>query len=168
MATAQRKPGFDMPGARLNPAGRTRVRNEARPSTPGFDADVVLVLRSDLRYLSLIRRVTDDVTSGVNLRGEAAEEVKLAVGEACANAIRHGSPRGRADRIMVVFAHDDSGLTVEVADTGPGICPKPDGRRCRLRMGGYGIRLMRALMDDVQFVEMERGTRVIMTKRIRN
>lgn len=132
----------------------------------GLRLEIILTVRSDPRYLSVVRGVTQDIAAKLCLSRDAAYAVKLAVGEACANAMEHGSPAGKADRISVTFASDGRNLRVEVSDVGPGICAPRNRRFWRPRMRGYGIILMRSLMDKVDFVETGRGTRVVLIKRL--
>ncbi len=55
---------------------------------------------------------------------------------------------------------------MEVSDGGPGVAAptrkrtSPSGRR------GYGMMLMRSLMDKVDFLPTARGTRVVLVKRL--
>lgn len=137
-----------------------------RETDASAEAKIVLTLRSDPRYLCLVRAIAVDVCSDLGLACEVTDGVKLAVGEAVANAMEHGSPNGKADSITVTFAKTENGLRVEVIDQGPGICLPVDVRRCRRRNRGFGISLMRNLMDSVEFQNVPRGTHLVMTKRL--
>jgi len=96
-------------------------------------------------------------------------DVKLAVGEALANALKHGHQPGR-DKIRLRCMSCDSALVVEVTDQGPGFDPDeialPD--HDELRVGGLGIHLMRSTMDEVEFLFDSEGSRVRMVKWKRN
>jgi len=92
-------------------------------------------------------------------------EVELAAGEACTNAVKHGSPRGGLDEVRVTCIVSEHAVVVEVSDNGAGfdpesvLPPEPDG----LHDGGMGLFLMRALVDSVEF-EFEAGTTVRLIK----
>lgn len=157
-------------GGTIASAPRMRFPDfECAPHEDGgatLDVNIVLTLRSDARYLSLIRGVTKDVCGHLGLSADATDAVKLAVGEAVANAMEHGSPNGKDDSVVVIFNKAEAGLTVEVIDHGAGICFPIDRRRCRRRNRGFGITLMRSLMDSVEYVHTDRGTHLVMTKRL--
>ena len=63
--------------------------------------------------------------------------------EAAANAVRHGSPRGAADTVSVIFHRHPGQLVVEVQDSGVGFSPPSTGA---------GIAMMRRLADEVEFL----------------
>lgn len=142
----------------------TRRSSEA----PDLDVGLALTVRSDPGYLSLIRGITGDVCESLGINLDAAYGVKLAVGEAVSNAMEHGSANGKADSVQIIFAKSEESLRVDVIDTGPGMCFPVNLRRCRRRNRGFGLRLMRNLMDTVDYLRVERGTRLVMTKRLRS
>lgn len=147
----------------------TEVRLVAAESRDaGTEVNIVLTVRSDARYLSLIRTVTVDMCGSLGLADDIADGVKLAVGEAVANAMEHGSPNGSADSVTVVFGRTDDSLRVEIIDEGPGICMPIDIRKCRRRNRGFGLKLMESLMDKVYIEDAPRGTHLVMTKRLPN
>jgi anti-sigma regulatory factor (Ser/Thr protein kinase) len=97
-----------------------------------------------------------------HLPARAAEDLILAVSEACANAVLHSG----SDRVEVVWRADDQTVEVEVRDRGS------FKRRVRMTQvegpGGYGIPLMMALTDQVVIREgtaEQPGTTVRLVKR---
>ena len=82
-----------------------------------------------------------------------SEDVMLAVGEAIANAIKHGCGCDPSLRISVRCVAGPGRLTIEVIDPGPGFDPEKvaAGSRRSLAEGGMGIYMMRLLMDEVSF-----------------
>ena len=91
-------------------------------------------------------------------------DIKVALGEALANAIRHGCSTDGGRIGIRVTAYDDR-VTLEVTDSGAGF----DGQHvCSddlYASGGRGIMFMRALMDQVTFCTgADGGTTVKLVK----
>ena len=90
-------------------------------------------------------------------------DIETAVGEALANAAEHGHRAGSGFEVRVFVEHDR--VVIEVQDEGGGFqsgpaAPKPAHDAPR----GFGIYLMRHLMDEVNFDES--GSCVRLTKRL--
>jgi len=152
---------------RVDTSATRMLLPEIRSATDvSLDVKIVLTLKSDPRYLSLLRGVTADICGELGLACEVIDGVKLAVGEGVANAMEHGSPNGRADSITVMFVKTEDGLRIEVIDQGPGVCMPVNTRRCRRRNRGFGLRLIRNLMDKVEFLDVPKGAHLVMTKRL--
>lgn len=93
-------------------------------------------------------------------------DVKVAAGEALANAVRHGSPSGTEDAIRVDVGAFDDRVEILVSDSGCGFDGIATASVDVFAPGGRGVLFMRALMDAVEFVCSEgEGTRVRLTKR---
>jgi serine/threonine-protein kinase RsbW len=92
-----------------------------------------------------------------------AEDIKLAVSEACTNAVEHVPP-DQSEVIVVRFLVDPARFTVEVVDHGPGFDVAHAGE-CQAEDGGLGLIIIRSVMDEVDVVcDAETGTCVRMTK----
>jgi len=84
---------------------------------------------------------------------EAIVEIALAVSEAVSNIVRHAY-EGRSDgRIEATLTVDDTALTLRLRDYGrkfdPDTYQAPD--LSNASVGGYGIYLMRTVMDEVRY-----------------
>jgi len=93
-------------------------------------------------------------------------DIKLAVGEAAANAIRHGSAERPQQAVAVRCLATRRKLVVEISDAGPGFDPHAvpsasadDG----IWEGSMGIDCMRQCMDEVTF-RFDEGTTVRLVK----
>jgi anti-sigma regulatory factor (Ser/Thr protein kinase) len=94
----------------------------------------------------------------------AVYDIKVAAGEAIANAIEHGSPKGESNTVTVSCERGDAAFTIRVKDEGVFKRSIPNsGRASDYR--GHGILLMLSLMDKVEIDESDRGTTVSLTKR---
>jgi anti-sigma regulatory factor (Ser/Thr protein kinase) len=112
----------------------------------------------------------DDYRPVVNLVLAAAEvldppvprlrldDLRLAVTEACSNAVKVHRPEALADPVVVSCHIDDAVVHVDVRDRGPGFdpdgldpLPEPEDPERLQHEHGLGIELIRALADDVTF-----------------
>lgn len=125
-----------------------------------------LSLRSAPEHLRRLRGIISIVGDGRGIPDDELQQVKTAVGEACTNAITHGSPNGRRNNIQVSFHLSPESLIVDVADEGPGFDPDavPEPVAEALMEHGYGIYMMRQLMDRLEYFRDGTGTVVRLTK----
>jgi len=86
---------------------------------------------------------------------EATEDIVLACWEAAANAVEH--PVGPSGDLRIDVERHRDRVVVSVADTG--VWQPRHGVRFER---GLGLRLVSALMDEVQVVPTRDGTRVLM------
>jgi anti-sigma regulatory factor (Ser/Thr protein kinase) len=93
-------------------------------------------------------------------------ELQVAVGEALANALQHGSPRGEDDDITVRFFCYRDEVAVEIGDQGEGMDAAPICAPGPTQPQGRGIHFMRTLADDMLFACGAAGTRVLLVKRL--
>jgi anti-anti-sigma factor len=128
-----------------------------------------IVLPADVESLARVREAVVDLLESVGMSESALFDVKVAVGEALANAVRHGSPGGESDEVTVdVVAYEDR-VRVIVRDSGHGFdgVEGVDGDDV-FAAGGRGILFMRALMDNVEFSrDPAGGTAVLLEKHLR-
>lgn len=93
-------------------------------------------------------------------------DVRVAVGEALANAVRHGSAGG-ADTIEVTVTAFGDRVVIDVADSGAGFSGVAECSTDPYATSGRGVMFMRALMDRVDFVcRPEKGTSVRLVKHL--
>ncbi len=120
---------------------------------------VHLILTDEPSSTANLRRVVDSMARARGLSPEARFDLKLAATEAVANALRHGSPDGRA--VGIALEERDGAIELEVQDQGRlGNGRAYDGER------GRGIPLMLAVADEVEFASTDQGTRVRIRKRV--
>jgi anti-sigma regulatory factor (Ser/Thr protein kinase) len=91
-------------------------------------------------------------------------ELSVAVAEALANAVVHGSPRGADDDVHVRFFCYEDEVAVEVVDGGGGMDATPICAPPAAATSGRGIHFMRALADAVHYTCGPLGTRVLLIK----
>jgi serine/threonine-protein kinase RsbW len=124
-------------------------------------------------YLLLARLALGGVVRGMPVGPELLADLKLAVTEACGNAVRHAYADGHGP-VDVSFVINDNRLEMVVADSGSGIAlprleellqPEPKVEAEPVD-GGMGLAIIRAIVDelDVRGGDDGRGTVVHMTK----
>lgn len=100
------------------------------------------------------------------------DEVKLALVEACINAFEHADCRD--EQLHLTFRlHREKGrewLEVEVLDKGKGFDqtrveePNLEKSLASHRKRGWGLQIIKSLMDEVEITSGEWGTRILMRK----
>jgi serine/threonine-protein kinase RsbW len=108
----------------------------------------------------------------IEMSRDKIDEVKLALVEACINAFEHA--HARDDRLHLTFrlGREDARdfLEVEVLDRGKGFDqasvepPSPEKTFAGRQKRGWGLQIMRSLMDAVVITSGEGGTRILMRK----
>ncbi|MBI3947241.1 MAG: ATP-binding protein [Armatimonadetes bacterium] len=120
---------------------------------------------SQPHYVPAVRRAVERLGAEADLSRRDIEDLDLAVTEACANAIRHGSPKGAHNRIHIAFYLEPERVIVEIRDEGAGFDPNAEalptpGDLCD---GGYGLHIMRQVVDRVE-IQFGDGTTVRLHK----
>jgi serine/threonine-protein kinase RsbW len=134
-----------------------------------------LVLELDVpsspEYIAIVRLVVASVASARRaLADERVDDLKLAVSEACTNAIEANRVVHPDAAVHVEIWEATDRLEVTIEDSGPGFDPDKlefpppitDPERLNFERG-LGIPLIRALVDDAAFIRTETGTEVRMT-----
>ncbi len=124
----------------------------------------VLTFNSDTKNLAKARDFVANVARNFNFSEQDLFDIKVAVGEACANSIEHGSPRGKDSLVTVTCYCKKHNLVIEISDEGRFKRNLPSSNVGERDYRGRGILLMLALMDRVSIDETEKGTKVKLTK----
>lgn len=124
-----------------------------------------LSVTPEVDRLSATREEVCETLLTLSLPESALFDVKVALGEALANAIRHGAPKNGDAKVTVRVAAYEDRVVFEVIDNGPGFNGAPLGSEDLYAPSGRGVMFMKALMDRVEFdVPKEGGTLVRLTK----
>jgi serine phosphatase RsbU (regulator of sigma subunit)/anti-sigma regulatory factor (Ser/Thr protein kinase) len=128
-----------------------------------------LVVPNEPARISDVRSFVAGFLAALRAPVEDSQEMLLAVGEAVANAYRHGrKPAGRSE-IRVRCSVEGDTVTVTISDEGPGFDPTTvpgDELPDRFASGGRGLFLMSQLVDSVAFESSSDGTTVILARRM--
>jgi serine/threonine-protein kinase RsbW len=145
------------------------------PIKPTQDV-IQLTLPNRVEYLGVARLLVSGVANRMGFTYEDIEDIKLAVGEACTNAVEHAYEqedgtnslhlecRVYTDRLVIEVADQGKGFSVEKANQAAPLYSGIDEED--LEEGGLGLYLIHALMDEVVF-DTDAGVSVSMTKYLR-
>ena len=122
-----------------------------------------------LKNMELIATQTAEVVSKhMNLSEEKSGEISMAIIEACINAFEHSNSK---EEIFIHFIISETSLTVKVIDHGVGFdatkvaIPDIDSKiNTKERKRGWGVMLIKELMDYVHFTSDSSGTTLTMVK----
>ena len=135
--------------------GRTRLR----------EVKLTLPMAPDMEVVA--SQAASSLAAFIGMSPDRVDEVRLAVVEACINATEHSHSPDR--KIYQKFTVEDDKIIITISNRGlrladrkaPEIAPD-EGRR------GWGLKLMKTLMDEVKFEQTDDGTRISMTKYLKN
>jgi GAF domain-containing protein/anti-sigma regulatory factor (Ser/Thr protein kinase)/PAS domain-containing protein len=121
---------------------------------------LALRLQSDPSSLAAVRRELRRWLQRGGVDAEEANDILVACSEACANAIVHAAEPAEPD-FEVTGTRTNGEISLVVRDFGHWRDPDPSRDS-----GGYGLKLMEALMDDVQVTTEDSGTEVRLRRRL--
>jgi serine/threonine-protein kinase RsbW len=147
--------------ARLEPA------MEAKVEESGDEYEMVIPMGTDTELISA--HTVEQIARRVKFRPEAINQIKLALVEACINAAEHSFSPDR--KIYQRFRVESDKLVVTVTSRGvvPAKVVDQNGDQngeARSRRG-WGLKLIKSLMDEVEFERVDDGTQLRMTKYLR-
>ena len=123
-----------------------------------------------LKDMELVATQTSEVVAKhMQLSEEKSGEISMALIEACINAFEHSETKSE---VYIHFNIDDDNLIIKVIDKGKGFdtsqveIPKIESKiNSDERKRGWGIMLIKELMDSVDFESDHRGTTLTMIKK---
>ncbi|HEX8707426.1 MAG TPA: ATP-binding protein [Pyrinomonadaceae bacterium] len=152
--------------ARINAASAAMARQEVAPD----EFEMVIPMGDDTELVAA--HTVEQIARRIAFQPEAINQIKTALVEACINAAEHSlSPdrkiyqrfRVESDRLVVTVS--SRGVIPPLSNgqngengNGSAATDSPKGRR------GWGLKLIRSLMDEVEFERVDDGTRLRMTK----
>jgi len=141
--------------------------------TPEIKDNVIIVnLPATSEYVSIARLSISGIASRLNFTVEDIEDIKIAVSEACTNAVQHAyENHAKTGRIEVKISTDEEKLEISVRDFGSGfnigiLGTEEQKKRSEEKLGlGLGLTFIKNLMDEVEIQTIpNEGTCIRMTK----
>ncbi len=122
--------------------------------------EIRLSIPNKPEYVGVARLTVAAIASRIGFDIEKIEDMKIAVSEACNNAIIHGCKYCDEGEYNINFTLTEKKLTISVYDKGEGCKHELEDIRKpnynNLKEGGLGIFIIKSLMDDVE-IESEKG-----------
>ena len=137
------------------------------------DADTVeLRIAARAENVALARLTLSGVAAAAGAPPDVVADLKLAVSEACTNAVQHAYTElsgDREGRVVLRFAVATGKLLVEVEDEGSGFelvtrASWEDGERAGRGLG-MGLTIVRSVTDELEIESGGKGSRVVFSKK---
>lgn len=137
--------------------------------------DIRVQIPAHADYIDIVRVCLYSIASKLDFSYEDIEDMKVAVSEACNNAVLHGAQASQNNSIDISFQPNDTHLIIKVKNKGTSFehsdalknaAALEGSEISHLPVGGLGIFLMQALMDEVTIETNDSVTEVILMKHI--
>ena len=136
-------------------------------SAQSGDVELVIPLIPEMELTA--SKTAEAVGDFMGVDQDQVDEIKLALIEACINAIEHSSSSDQ--RVSIHFEIEADEVTISISDRGQGFdvgkvreelsARREAGKRAR----GWGLKIMEELMDEVRVDTGPGGTTITMVKR---
>lgn len=125
-----------------------------------------LEIPGDPEYVGVVREAVESIARRMPFDAVQIDDLKLAVGEACTNAVKYGCSRNGSCKVRVKCTISPDSLAVEIRNAVPcAVYPKVPIVPDLSREGGLGLYMIKQLMDKVE-LKCNHNTAVItMTKK---
>jgi serine/threonine-protein kinase RsbW len=128
---------------------------------------VALTLPSDDRLLPTTRHFIAGYLTDLGTPDDVADDVILALDEACSNVVKHAFPTGGGSYLLRADLRPEE-VVIEVEDDGVGFDAMASKGSGVLALAGRGLEMMRRLMTsvDVESPTPNGGTRLSMRRHL--
>ena len=129
------------------------------------DARIVrLKIPNSPEFVSVARKTLEAIASTIGLTTREVEDLELAVGEACANAVKFSDPGDQT--VKVIYTVRKNSIEIEVRNKGRAFTPPPCPPIEQLQVGGLGLFIIDQLVDRMS-IDCDAGeTRLKMVKQL--
>ncbi|MDA1477780.1 anti-sigma B factor RsbW [Bacillus changyiensis] len=124
-------------------------------------------------YVGIVRLTLSGIASKMGYSYDDIEDLKIAVSEACTNAVQHAYRADKNGEVSVKFGMFEDHLEITVTDQGQSFDIEKEQKNIgpysskytadQLTEGGLGLYLIETLMDEVN-VQIDPGVTVSMIK----
>ena len=124
---------------------------------------IKMEIASNPQYVSVVRLTTSGIANKIGFCLEDIEDIKVAVSEACTNAIKHSLD----NKFSVEYTIFENGLTIGITASGKGydVNSIDEPNLEEPKESGLGLFIIQSLMDEVDIKSnINYGTVIKMTK----
>ena len=145
------------------------VSNPVVQTTEANEFLVVVPMGEDNELIAA--NTAEQIAKRLTFRPEAINQIKTAIVEACINASEHSFSPDR--KIYQRFRVESDRLVITISSRGVvpanlnGANSGPEAKEAAEERRGWGLKLIRTLMDEVEFERVDDGTSLRMTKYLR-
>jgi len=153
----------------LNLFGLEELEREPEAPRPSFtgaprgekplEYELVLPMKADSEMVAA--RVAEEVAAFASVDSDTVDRIKMAIIEACINAFEHSASESGKVRLRYLLSPEKIELYVQDDGKGFGAGKTPEESK---KNRGWGLKLIRELVDDVEIVTGPDGTVVRMVK----
>ena len=126
---------------------------------------IELKIPSEQGYEKMAMQVASELAGMMGFSGSRIDDLRTAVAEACINAMEHGNTFDGNTKVYVVMTAHDDRLAIDVLDEGRSGPPPTDVSAPDMEAqlegllppGGMGLFVIKALVDEADFVEPDLG-----------
>lgn len=120
-----------------------------------------LILPAKIESVDTAASKAEELARRAGFGDEALFAIDMAMREAVANAVKHGSAGDETKNVEVSFVESDKGFEITVRDFGKGFdveeVPDPTNPENLLKASGRGILFMRTFMEEIDWKRHPQG-----------
>lgn len=129
-----------------------------------------LVINSDMVNLPKVEQFINALCKKARLNSDQSDNMAIAISEMVNNAIIHGNQQDVSKQVFIQVDYYDDRVIVAIEDQGEGFDPSdianPTDPQNLWKQNGRGVFLVKNLIDHVEIVSTESGTKVVLTEYI--
>ncbi len=127
-----------------------------------------LKILSDMKYVSLIKSITNNILKQIGFRSKEKYMLNLAISEAIANIIEHSYNYEKEKEINYKILKLENEIKFILIDYGKKVEKEKIKSRelDEYKEGGLGIFLIKNAMDEIKYIHLKDGTKLEMIKKL--
>jgi serine/threonine-protein kinase RsbW len=131
-----------------------------------------ITVQSNVEELGAIRSFIAEAANRFGFEEREGYKIVLAVDEACSNIIRHGYNKENGKQLHITIEANAQRFTVIVNDNGRSYdirnhqLPDMEKYFSERKSGGLGIKLIRSLIDEIEYEQIDGENKLVLTKRL--